>query len=164
MGDGYGYKCKKCSHEYSVFLGIGMLYPMEYEKMVNDIVSGKYGPDVQNLMQNTPYAAVDAGNRLFSCSRCGFWEVGKDLTIYAPDDSDMIIMKKYGDKTVGKLGEVPYVMGSDLKENYHVLKRHYHKCPQCGGRMHKAGKHEILNLPCPNCGERNEQKSTIIWD
>lgn len=164
MGKGYSYKCKKCSHEYSVFLGIGMLYPIEYKEMINDMASGKYGQDCQKLMQNIPYAAVNAGNYLFSCSRCGFWEIGKDLTIYAPDDLDKISKGKYGDKTVEELGEVPYVMECDLKENYHVLKRHYHKCPKCSGRMHKASKHEMLNLPCPNCGERNEQKSTIMWD
>lgn len=43
MGIGYSYKCKKCGHKYSVFPGVGMMYPRVYRKKLDQIAEGAYG-------------------------------------------------------------------------------------------------------------------------
>ena len=138
MGNGYRYNCKKCGHEYSIHIGSGMLYPMAYEILVNDISEGKYGEDRQRAFNDTLYAAVNAEKMLYICDKCNHWEIRNDLTIYAPNDPDQIENECYGDKTVKELGCIPYVMKYDLKENFHAIKRFYCSCPECGKRMHKA--------------------------
>ena len=45
MGMGYSYKCKKCGHEYSVFLGVGMMYPQVYRQKLDEIAEGAYGKE-----------------------------------------------------------------------------------------------------------------------
>lgn len=164
MGNGYSYTCKNCGHEYWAHIGIGMLYPMAYEKLINDINEGKYGEERKKLLNDTAYAAVNAEEMIYICNKCNYWEIKNDPTIYAPNDPDRIENERYGNKTVKELGRVPYVMNSELKENYHAIKRYYCSCPKCGKRMHKAAGAELHRLPCPKCGESNEAESSIMWD
>lgn len=164
MGHGYIYKCKKCMHEYNVHLGIGMMFPKVYRETLADISEGKYGSNLQELYNNTPYAAVDAEQVVYICNRCGSWELGIDLTLYAPNDPDSIPQKQYGAKTVAEWGNVPYVMQWDLEKEYHIVKRYYHRCSKCGKRMHKASSSELCNLPCPECGSSNQAEGMFMWD
>ena len=164
MGQGYSYTCKKCKHKYGVNPGVGMMYPTVYRDTLNDISKGVYGSELQELFNSTPYAAIDAGNTVYICSGCGSWELAKDLTLYAPNDPDSIPQKQYGIKTVAEWGYVPYVMRWDLEEEYHVVKRHYHRCSKCGKQMHKASSTELKNLPCPKCGSANQADGAIMWD
>ena len=87
-----------------------------------------------------------------------------DPTLYAPDNPEQILNQQFGEKTVREWGYVPYVMDYDLKEQYHVIKRIYHKCSHCGKRMHKATNAELETLPCPKCGEPNRATDFICWD
>lgn len=164
MGYGYAFTCTKCHHEYSVFLGDGMMYPKVFRSKLDEIASGAYGEERKKLLEQTEYAAVDAANVVYICTSCNRWEAGTDVTLYAPNDSASISKKQHGIKTVEEWGYVPYVSWYDLKQDYHVLKRYYHKCENCGRRMHKASKFEEQNLACPECGEINETTGTIFWD
>ena len=164
MGQGYGFKCKNCRHEYSIRLGIGMMYPEVCRNLLQNLEQGKYGKEWQQLSKNTPYAAVDVKSVIYICNDCSRWEMGKDITLYAPNDPAAISHKQYGIKTVEEWGYVPYVTGIELKRDYHILKRYYHKCGNCGKRMHKASKDEMVHLPCPKCDEINEPNSFIMWD
>ena len=164
MGMGYSYICKKCGHKYSVFPGVGMMYPQVYRQKLDEIAEGAYGTERKNLVEKTSYAAIDAEEIIYICRSCNRWETGTDITLYAPDDPESISKKQYGIKTVEEWGYVPYVTGWDLKEDYHVLKRYYHKCEKCGRRMHKASEAEMQNLPCPECGETNMTEGVIMWD
>ena len=164
MGMGYSYKCKKCGHKYSVFPGVGRMYPKVYRKKLDQIAEGAYGTEWMNLFQKTPYAAINAEEIIYICSSCNRWETGTDITLYVPNDPEIISKNRYGIKTVKKWGDVPYVTSWDLKENYYVLERYYHKCEKCGRRMHKASQTEIQNLTCPKCGGPNTAEGTIMWD
>lgn len=164
MGMGYCYKCKKCNHEYSVHPGIGMTFPTVYREILADISEGKYGSELQKVYQNTPYAAVNGEGVVYICSECGTWEVSTDVSLYAPDDKGHLLKKQYGDKTVEEWGHVPYVTPWELGQEYHIVKRHYHKCGKCGKRMHKASDEELNNLPCPVCGSANQAEDTLMWD
>ena len=164
MGSGYSYTCKKCKCEYRVHPGIGMGFPRVYQRKLAEISAGEYGPELQELYNKTPYAAINAEYVVYICDRCGTWEVGIDLSLYAPDDPDSLAQKQYGIKTVAEWGHVPYVMPGDLKNEYHLVKRHYHRCNICGNRMHKASPSELRNLPCPECGAPNQAEDTLFWD
>ena len=164
MGQGYDYKCKKCKHEYSVYPGIGMRYPNAFRELLQKIEDGGYGEEWKQLLKDTPYAAANAERIVYICKKCGQWEIGQDITLYAPNNPKTIPGKQYGTKTVKDWGYVPYVMGWELKEEYHVLKRHYHKCNKCGQRMHKASEEEMQHLTCPKCGTENEVEGLIMWD
>ncbi len=163
MGFGYDYRCKKCGHRYSVFLGIGMLYPKVYEDTVKEIREGRYGDEWKTLFEQTPYAAINPAKVLYVCT-CGRWETGVDLTLYAPNDPDAVAEKKYGEKTAKEWGYLPYADGWDLQEHFHVLRRWDRRCEACGGRMRRADRQEAKSLPCPKCGEPNASEDVIMWD
>ena len=59
MGMGYSYKCKKCGCEYSVFPGVGMMYPQVYRQKLDEIGEGAYGKEWMILFHKTPYEAID---------------------------------------------------------------------------------------------------------
>jgi predicted RNA-binding Zn-ribbon protein involved in translation (DUF1610 family) len=164
MGTGYIFKCKNCRKKYSVFLGIGSLFPKVYRETLKDIDEGKYGEEWQRLYRETPYAAVDAESELFICDKCGNWNVSKNLSLYAPNEPQRIKEKQYGSKNEDKLGYVPYVMRFDLEQEYHLLKDYAHLCSKCGTVMKRADDVPFV-LPCPKCGADNEMEpSLVMWD
>ena len=164
MGQGYCYTCKKCKHKYTIHLGSGMRFPTVYQSILADISQGKYGSDWQELYKSIPYAAINGEGVIYVCSGCGSWELGTDVSLYAPNDPDSISQKQYGTKTVAEWGYVPYVMPWDLTNDYHLVKRQYHRCSKCGKRMHKASSAELKTLPCPECGSENQADGDLMWD
>ena len=161
MGKGYGYKCKKCGHEYTALPGVGRMYPVISRNILAEIADGVYGEEWKDLVQNTPYAAINASTFIYICNHCRRWEQGTDLTLYEPDDPDQVANTLFWGKTdMDCIGVLPL----GLRTEYHVLKRRYHMCEKCGRRMHKASAEEEQNLPCPKCGEPNKAEGTIMWD
>lgn len=164
MGFGYLYSCSKCRKRYSVHAGIGMMFPDVYKELIQEFKDGKHGEEARGLLRDIKYAAVDAEEVVYVCKACGYWEMGHDDSIYAPNDPNAIARKRYGIKTVKEWGYVPYVMKMDLVDDYHILKRYFHKCCKCGKRMHKASDKEMQHLPCPKCGAQNDFKDAMLWD
>lgn len=118
MGYGYLYTCSKCKKRYSVNKGIGKMFPEVYRSLIQDIKDAKHGEEMQRLLEETKYAAVDAEGVVYICRNCNHWEMGTDDTLYAPNDPDALGRKQYGIKTVEEWGYVPYVMKMDLEEDY----------------------------------------------
>lgn len=141
-----------------------MMYPNVYREKLARIAEGAYGTEWKELIDNTDYAAIDASKVIYICDYCNMWEIGTDITLYAPNDPESIPEKQYGIYTVEEWGYVPYVTHRDLERNYHVLKRYYRKCKKCGRRMHKASDEKERNLSCPKCGQLNRAESTVMWD
>lgn len=137
-----------------------------YRALLQDVQDGKYGSQMQQLSQ-IPYAAIDADKYLYSCKSCGHWEVAPSMTLYAPNDPELIHNKQYGIKSVKEWGYVPYVMEYDLKRDYHRIKAFYHICPDCGKRMIKitSDKGAIYRkLRCPKCGSDDVSCESLHWD
>ena len=153
MGDGFIYHCKKCRSEFRVSLGVGMAFPRVYQNAVADMASGKYGAEWQSLITSQPYMALNGDQRLYKCDHCGHWEVDLCLDVYAPNDPAAIAKKQYGIKTVEDWGHVPYVILCQLREDYHLIKRYEHICPDCKKSMrHVTRKAEFKIISCPECG------------
>ncbi len=167
MGKGFSYKCGNCGKEYQAFYGIGFLFPQTYEKIMKKAKTGKYGQEWKELSRSKEYVVIDAEDHVYVCGKCNHWSVEPGLSLYEPKDVDTLREKPYGEKTVEEWGEVPYVMASDLQEDYQLLKRRVHKCSKCGSVMHKATKVDLLQLRCPHCGgepEGDMPDNAIMWD
>lgn len=155
MGKGYDFKCKKCKKEYSVFLGIGSLMPLDFVEIVKKIKNGAYGDEYKLIFSNTRHAVPDIEKELYICKSCGWWNVEENMNLYAPSNSDGLV-REDGENT-------KCVMKCDFKDNYHLIKRWVHTC-KCGKRMHKASKEETENLACPYCGTVNSKMGLVLWD
>lgn len=90
MGQGYGFTCEKCNHQYDAFIGGGFLYTEVYKEMLSDIKAGKYGIEWKQLYEDNDYVAVSADKHLFICDDCGNWIVDKDISLYVPKDINSV--------------------------------------------------------------------------
>ncbi len=125
MGQAYDYTCKKCHYHYPVFIGIGFSYYEFYRNKLAEISEGSYGIEWKNLLDQTPFAAIDASSVVYICSSCNRWEIGTNITLYAPNNPERIADSFNWIKAV-ECGEyIPYVPKWNLINNYHVLKRYY---------------------------------------
>ncbi len=164
MGKKRNFRCSKCGHVYMVFTGPGFNYPDEYDYVTQEIRDGEYGEEWKTAFENTPYAAVNAAEELYMCDDCGVWEVGRDITVYEPNDVSKFKKRKYGDETVEKLGYVPYVMENELKEDFYVVKQFVRKCPCCEKPMRRVPDREKVKLRCSMCGTVNAETGGSVWD
>ena len=151
MGMGFDFRCKKCGKRYSIFLGVGMLYPSVVSELMQEIREGKHGKKRQQLCLEHPNAMVDAENVIYICDTCGCWRELQNLTLYAPNDEN------YTSDDDGYLLD-------DFLERYHVLLEHKIRCGKCRKPMREATEEEIRHLSCPKCGTENESTGEICWD
>ena len=133
-------------------LGIGMAFPLVYKETVEAIKNGDHGEEMREVFLSRDDVAVDAENYLYYCEKCGRWEVTKDMSVYARKD--------------GK--KIDFEFNIDTDE-YALLKRAEHKCPDCGKVMKRhfpADGYDcvIEELPCPECGTKNSPSGGIMWD
>lgn len=155
MGAEWNLLCPKCGTEYSVRLGIGYVFPLEYKETVNEIKAGKYGTDWQKLFGSVPGAAVNAEAEFYVCAFCGGFSNEKNLSVYSPKGKSR---EAHTDQTGSK-----YCTLDDLKEGYRLVKSYVHKCPECGKRMHKYRPGDLLK--CPHCKEKSMDIETgALWD
>ncbi len=162
MGQGYHFICKQCHEKYSADVGCGIAQPMACEKAFSKIASGAYGAERKRLVEELSGIAVSGNLELYVCSSCNRWESTLDLTLYEPNEPDYVPEFTIGGET--RWCGAPCVSDWELCQDYHVIKRYYHICTQCGRRMHKASEQETLNLTCPKCGTLNWIDSIIMWD
>ncbi len=153
MGFGYSFRCRKCHKEYSAYLDSGMMYPLEYDRILKEIQAGKYGAKMQEISNTVPGIAVDAESAVFFCDGCKRWKSEPVLSLYAPRE-DCPAQQNQLDKAPWK---------SDLERDYRIVYRYYHKCGKCGKRMRRLSSKEAENLPCPKCREMN-QGEVFLWD
>ena len=60
--------------------------------------------------------------------------------------------------------KVPYVMKSELEQEYHLIKEYTHICSKCGGAMRKISDNIPSTLSCPKCCTDNEVADLMMWD
>ena len=161
MGQGYTYVCKECGGMYNVYTGVGMLFPAAYRETLKEIADGKFGSRRKKLYKKIPYLAVDAEECYYECEDCGYWSVEKVLDLYEPKNVEKIRTRKFGEKTVEEMSEVPYVTSYDLKKDYILVDRYEHKCPECHGLMKKKNK---TIISCPVCRTKNRPAENVFWD
>ena len=154
MGEGYVMKCTKCGKEHHMYLGIGFLFPQEFQQVQKEAKAGRYGKRLQQILKDCPGTVVDAERDLFYCPVCGQWEVGPVLDAYIPD-----IPAEGTDSN--------YYMADDLQNSGRVRKEYSRIC-SCGQKMQRwDGQKPLaeLGLKCPDCGGDLEMLNDLImWD
>ena len=85
------YKCDKCGYVLNFKQGIGYLYPLEADKMLNEIQQGKFGKRFMEAANKVTAPKVEFSHELYRCGKCG--ELRPDLKI-ALYDGDKLIMSK----------------------------------------------------------------------
>lgn len=153
MGDGYGYKCKRCGHKYNVLLGCGLRFPIEYRNTIKEIKRFKHGIRWRNLVKK--HMCIDAERDLYQCE-CGYWKVKNNLSIYEPIDENIVTTSEK---------EYPLITRWKIeKENYRLVAEYNHRCRRCHKVMHVVKKEDVGELPCPICRKLNESDTFIRWD
>lgn len=153
MGAGYALKCPKCDFTHTYQLGIGYLFPMDYENTVQNAKEGGLGNELKSFFAENPYGAIDAEYVLLCCSECGSYETRKDLTMYLP--------------TKRNREDIPRCVTRDeLKLYYTVYQKYPHRCEKCGGSMSivRKGREIREKLLCPNCRSVLENDFEMCWD
>ncbi len=166
MGSGNSYVCSKCKKHYNAFWGTGKFFPKLYADTVADVKAGKYGEMARRIMCNKKFVAIDAAQYVYICSKCHYWKVAKDMSLYILKNPKAL-MKKYGLESDEKLNNRPYVDGYMLQKEYRILKRYNHVCDKCKRIMHKSSGKERDKLPCPDCGgapDKQDYSGMILWD
>lgn len=165
MGDGVRLRCSKCKREYCAGWGIGFNFPIDYQNTAKAIKKGKYGEEWKSLYKKDEFVVFNAEDYVYSCRKCGRWDVEKGLSLYVPKDVSALKIK-YNLKSDKELENRPYVMAYELKEEYKILKKRIHKCSKCGGVMKRQNDEENYHLPCPYCGGEPDEDSTgpVFWD
>ncbi|MBP9997202.1 MAG: hypothetical protein KBT19_08065 [Lachnospiraceae bacterium] len=154
MGNGYGFKCKRCNREYEVLLGCGKRFSEEYQQTIEEVKRFKYGVKWRNLVKNRKNINIDVEYDLYQCE-CGYWKVKRNLSIFEPIDETNITTSE----------EYPLVTRWERKEGkYRLVAENKHKCRRCRKPMHVIKEEDIDKLPCPRCGELNESETFIRWD
>lgn len=161
MGDGLVLRCEKCGKRYPLMLGVGMGYPMEYDKIMEKLFKGEFGANLQRIVESTDNVVVDAMNYLYVCEKCDFFNIYNALDLYQVINEDMIKESINEDK---KWLNGWHFFKHDAK-NFRILKRVKHACPNCKRCMKRYGEtDEIPTLKCPECHEKLVEGGYICWD
>lgn len=152
MGSGKTLRCKKCKRRYTVFSGVGMSFPLKFMEIQQKVRDGEYGSEWKELIRSGDYIVADAETHIYVCDNCSYWGHQLGLSLYEPNDPIKLAGIKYGIKTVGEWGYVPYAMADDFRNGYHLLKERIHRCNKCNSTMHKASEDDEENLKCHDCG------------
>lgn len=150
MGVGSEFVCKNCGKEFVALGRCGVNYSQYYQQVVEEIKAGKYGKQWQETLNSRPTVVANVEEYIYICSSCNHWEVSPCLSLYAPRTGRL-------DESGDMENTVPYA----LTPNYHIIRRYYHKCPQCGRRMKRVS--EFSEIPCPRCGTMC-QGVPLLWD
>lgn len=151
LGYGMVLECKKCKFKNSFFLGVGMLFPSDYEKIVEDIYRGVYGEEYKRFFEENAGAAVKAEQSMYQCPACNHLIQDYDMSLY---------VKEKGEPP--KNNYCAYWCDDD--HEYKFVRNYIHKCPKCTKRMHKVTDFENNAVPCPKCGDKMVIENGLHWD
>ncbi len=163
------YKCKNCGELYTFWDGVGFLYPSVFSEVRTAAVQGEYGKEIQALITEKPDIVVDASNKIYFCTECGYWNVEKSLDCYLPKgviykvehSIPWSVISSADGSSKENHGHISVIPPWVLKKGYEIIKMYPHICSQCGKKMRryvnppvdKMEKEEnILKLKCKKCG------------
>ncbi len=151
MGSGISLKCTSCNYKEEFFLGVGMMFPCEYQDIVEDIRRGEYGDEWQKFFEENAGAAILAEKNLYHCPVCNHIETDYNLSLYnnkngTPPEDDY------------------WAYWCDFDHEYELVKNYTHICPKCSSQMDEVTNDEIKKLPCPSCSKKLTRRGGICWD
>lgn len=152
MGEGISLECKHCGYNGQFLLGIGMMFPIRYEEIVEEIISGKYGDEWKQFFDANKGAAVVIDETLYQCDDCNELISEPELTLYLHEENEPPLNGYWASWCDG--------------ENYKFVKEYLHKCHKCKGNMHKIEKPHKEIVTCPKCGKAltEDYMDRLLWD
>ena len=162
MGSGRELKCPKCEYNFWERFGVGMLFPWEYARTVQDAREGKLGEEIQTFFAEHEEGAIRAAYVTLCCDKCGALKTGQDLTMFVPKDNKTVQSEHSRWSVAASFEGAKYVDDMDLDEFYNEYMKYPHKCDECGSSMHIVKGRE--SLKCPKCRTKLEVAGFINWD
>ncbi len=165
MGLGYDFKCRKCGYKFDAIYGVGMLFPYEYEKKMEEGRRGELGEKVKHFLEEHPDGVLDISMTAMQCRSCGKYASRMKLNMYLPKEN-AAEKRDYVRWSVAVPAEdVDYVDPDDLPGGYRLARRYTHICGDCGGKM-KYVREEVCmeGLECPKCHSKMDCPKHICWD
>lgn len=163
MGQGKEFRCVECGYHFSAYTGIGFGFPQDYQETVRLIRKGKFGQEWKQLFESRPSTAVNAEQELYVCSSCGKYIMDLNLSLYELMRLDVSQVHEGVFTGANPSVGIEYVMPSDLRRDYKLVKAFPHLCPECGRRMQQYRNDD--RLKCPKC-QKGQMKLSgmIMWD
>lgn len=144
MGDILYLECNKNEeHKYEFFVGSGMMFSSEYNKLINQIKKGKYGEEIRKFLIENPKGAINCEREIVQCPKCGKLKEVPNLSMY--------IAKKNNDNIVASF-DIPF----ELKTKYKKFKDYKHVCSKCSSTM------KIVKIKHDDCGCVLEDKNGAV--
>lgn len=177
MGTGYTLHCRGCGYKISANLGIGFLFPVDYQETMEAAREGKLGKTIQQFLQEYPDGVLNTEGVLLQCPDCRTLESGLDLSMYVRNPD--IPRREQGQWSVpAPFEKVDYVSPMELEEeNTYILYAPGHICEKCGKPMksitdndlmaRKAGAEKEAGrtvISCPCCGKPLWIDGVMMWD
>lgn len=165
MGQGYEFKCK-CSYSFSPSLGVGFLFPKEYQELKESARKGKLGKKLKSFFAVHPEGGIDAEKVVARCKKCGRYKCVPDLSMYLPTTNEK---KPKGIwSTAMPFEGADYVSPRELKESYELYARYPHKCRWCRGELEIISEEDLVKngIVCPKCGRiiPCDEANIYYWD
>ena len=82
MGSGCTMKCPQCGYEFGRSEGVGFMFPMVYQELVQKAKNGELGEEIKLFFSEHPDGAINADRTTLVCNECGNLSGDYDLTMY----------------------------------------------------------------------------------
>lgn len=160
MGSMYEIRCD-CGYKLSIIHSLGMRYPINCQRVMEEILKGGYGPEMEKAAKIVPHAAVCVEAELLRCPGCGALSNDIPVRLCAP-------IGKYQPRTeifssaCRALDGPEYVMKREIGKRYYAVLEKYPQCSRCGMEMELAdidSEHR-----CPNCSRPVKARNSGLWD
>ena len=163
MGQGYEFKCK-CGYSFRPSLGVGFLFPTQYQKHRKSAQEGTLGKELKDFFSEHPDGAIDVENVVTKCEKCGRYTCVPNLSMYLPKTNEKKQKGRWS-TAIQAEGE-EYVDPWELHESYSLFARYQHTCESCGGKMDVIQEDALMKdgITCPECGRSILCDNTIMWD
>lgn len=175
MGRGYLLHCRKCGYEFSANLGVGFMFPRDYQQTMEAGKEGKLGKEVRQFLEEHPDGALDCNIVVLQCSECGKLESAPDLSMYVPGKDSPA--PSSGNWSVAFPHEGTSCVAPWDLDRYTLVGLYDHRCKKCKGKMKIIKEDEFERLirgadfdnhptkmPCPKCKELLWLGEIMMWD
>ena len=170
MGQGNEYRCEECGYSMTAAYGAGMMYPTVYRETIEKGRAGKLGEKLKTFLAEHPEGAVNCGNSMIRCTKCGSIESEQNLSMYLPKDGDPVPEEKGIWSVAMPQEDIAFVCPWDLPGHYRLYARYPHRCSKCGGKARVISERKLDEgvadgtVRCPRCGGRLRSMGMILWD